>query len=329
MINPKTGQKYAVKFVIVKEDFHPLLGANAIQKMALITVNNEKFKMVAKVSQVYEFISQHSDSIINEFKDVFKEELGRLPGEVHLEVDSGVIPNVAAARRIPVALKDNLKVELEKLVKKKVIEPVSEPTPWVSALALVAKKNGNLRLCIDPRPLNKALKREYFQLPTLDDLQPELADSKVIFNLDLRDGFWQVKLDEASSRLTTFTTPFGRFQWKVLPFGIAPAPKIFQKALFNNMSDLEGVINRANDLLVIGKGKTMEEATVDHDIKLRKLLRRCRDRGMRLDAGKLNLRQTSISFLGHMITSDGLLPDPEKVEAIKEMACPTDVKGVQ
>ena len=83
MINPKTGQKYAVKFVIVKEDFHPLLGANAIQKMALITVNDEKFKMVAKVSQVDEFISLNSDSIINEFKDVFKEELGRLPGEVH------------------------------------------------------------------------------------------------------------------------------------------------------------------------------------------------------------------------------------------------------
>ena len=95
------------------------------------------------------------------------------------------------------------------------------------------------------------------------------------------------------------------------------------------MSDLEGVINKADNLLVIGKGKMMEEATVDHDIKLRKLLQRCCDRGMRLNAGKLNLQQTSISFLGHMITSDGLLPDPEKVEAIKEMPCPTDVKGVQ
>ena len=108
MINPKTGQKYAVRFVIVKEDFHPLLWSNAIQKMVLITVNNEKFKLVAKVSQVDDFISQHSDSIINEFKDVFRGELGRLPGEVHLVVDSGVTPNVAAARRIPVALKEKL-----------------------------------------------------------------------------------------------------------------------------------------------------------------------------------------------------------------------------
>ena len=77
-------------------------------------------------------------------------------------------------------------------------------------IALVVKKNGNLRICIDPTPLNKALKREHFQLPTLDDLLPELADSKVLSTLDLRGGFWQVKLDEASSRLTTFT-----FIWSV------------------------------------------------------------------------------------------------------------------
>ena len=326
---PQNWTKICSQVCHCERGFPSFTGANAIQKMALITVNDEKIKMVAKVSQVDEFISQHLDSIINEFKDVFKKELGRLPGEVHLKVDSGVTPNVAAARRIPVALKDKLKVELEKLVKKDVIEPASEPIPWVSTLALVVKKNGNLWICIDPRPLNKALKREHFQLPTLDDLLPKLADSKVFSTLDLRDGFWQVELDETNSRLMTFTTPFGRFRWKVLPFGIAPAPEIFQKAPFNNVSDLDGVINKADDLLVIGKGNTMEEATVDHDIKLRKLLQRCCDRGMRSNAGKLNLRQTSISFLGHMITSDGLLPDPEKVEAIKEMPCPTDVKGVQ
>lgn len=222
MINPKTGQKYAVKFVIVKEDFHPLLGANAIQQMALIKINDDKFKRVAKVSQLDEVGSQHPGSIITEFKDVFKEELGEVPREVHLEVDPSVTPNVAAARKIPVALRDKVKNELEKLVKKKVIEPVNEPTLWVSALALVVKKNGRLRICIDPRPLNKALKRTHFQLPVLDGLLPELADGKVFSTLDLRDGFWRLKLDEASSSVTTFATPYGRFRWKVLPFGIAP-----------------------------------------------------------------------------------------------------------
>ena len=145
-------------------------------------------------------------------------------------------------------------------------------------------------MCIDPRPLNKPLKWEHFHLPTLDDLLPELADSKLFSTLDLIDGFWHIKLDEASSSLTTFTTPYGRFRWKVLPFEIAPAPEIFQKILFNNVFDLEGVINKADNLPLIGKGKTMEKARVNHDIKFRKRLQRCRDRGMQLNTEKLNLR---------------------------------------
>lgn len=220
-----------------------------------------------------------------------------------------------------------MKAELKRLVEKKVIEPVSEPTLWVSALALVVKKNGKLRVCIDPRPLNKALKREHFQLPVLEDLLPELAEGKVFSTLDLRDGFWHLKMDEASSHLTTFANQFGRFRWKVLPFGIAPAPEIFQKMLYNNVADLEGVVNKAGDFLVVGKGKTVEEGMADHDRNLGKLLQRCRERGMRLNAEKMDLRQTSLSFLGHLVTSDGLRRDPEKVKAIKEMLCPTKCKG--
>lgn len=73
----------------------------------------------------------------------------------------------------------------------------------------ISKKNGKLRVCIDPRPLNKALKREHFQLPVLEDLFPELTEGKVFSTLDLRDGFWHLKMDEASIHLTTFATPFG------------------------------------------------------------------------------------------------------------------------
>lgn len=99
--------------------------------------------------------------------------------------------------------------------------------------------------------------------------------------------------------------------------------------LYNNVADLEWVVNKTDDLLVVGKGKTMKEAPVDHDIKLRKLLYRCRERGMRLNGGKMNLRQTSTSFLGHLITSEGLRHDPEKVKTIRDMPCPSDIKGVQ
>lgn len=134
VINPKNGDKFAVNFVIVHEDLHPLLGATAIQQMRLITVNKDNFEMVAKVS--------HDLPIVEEFTDVFKDELGSLPGVVHLNVDKTVTPNVAATRRVPIALKSCLKTELERLVKQGIIEPVVNPTRWVSALALVVKPNG-------------------------------------------------------------------------------------------------------------------------------------------------------------------------------------------
>ena len=101
-------------------------------------------------------------------------------------------------------------------------------------------------------------------------------------------------MDEVSSRLTTFTAPFGR--WKVLPFGIVPAQEIFQKVLYNNVADLEGVVNKVDDLLVVGKGKTIEKSTAVHENKLRKLLQRCRERGMQINAEKIDLRQISMFY---------------------------------
>ena len=325
VINPKNGDKFAVNFVVVKENLNPLLGASAIQKMRLITVNKENFEMVAKVN---EEVAKPGD-FVQEFHDVFQDELGSMPGVVNLKVDKTVTPSVAATRRVPVALKPRLKAELRDLVEKNIIEPVSKPTSWVSALALVVKPNGKLRICIDPRPLNKALKREHFQMPVLDDVLPDLAEAKVFTTLDLRNGFWHLKLDEESSDLTTFVTPYGRYRWKVLPFGLSTSPEIFQRHVFENVCDLDGVVNVADDLLVYGKGATEEEAIADHDRKLQMLLQRCRERKIRLNPEKLKLRQKSLSFLGHQITSDGLRPDPAKVQAIQEFERPQDVQAVQ
>ena len=129
MINSKTEQKYVVKFVDILDDFHPLLGERAIQKIALITVNNEKFRVVARLLQQDKCCSQHPHEILSEFKDVFEDELGQLPGEVHLEVDSSVTPHVVATRRIPGAINGEFEAELKRLIEKEGVEPVSEPTP--------------------------------------------------------------------------------------------------------------------------------------------------------------------------------------------------------
>ena len=92
------------------------------------------------------------------------------------------------------------------------LERVDGPSDWISSLVIQTKKDGSLRLCIDPRPLNKALKRCHYPMPILDDVLPKLTRAKVFSVLDLKSGYWQVQLDDSSSQLTTMGTPFGRFR---------------------------------------------------------------------------------------------------------------------
>lgn len=226
-------------------------------------------------------------------------------------------------------MKPKLKQELTRLEELGVIKAVDTPTDWVSSLVLVKKPNGKLRVCIDPQPLNKALKRSHYPLPVIDDLLPDLSKAKVFSVCDVKNGFWHVELDEDSSYLTTFGTPFGRYRWLKMPFGISPAPKYFQHRLDQAIEGLPGVRTVADDILISGEGDTVQEAVKDHDKKLLTLLERCREKEVKLNKEKFKLRMTEIPYVGHVLTRDGLKPDPSKIDAIKDMSRPTDVKGVQ
>ena len=106
-----------------------------------------------------------------------------------------------------------MKLELDRLVDVGVLAPVDEPTDWVNQIAIATKKDGSLRICIDPRSLNLALKREHYQSPVLDDILPHLAKAEVFSKVDLSHGYWHCVLEEESSLLTTFSTSFGRYHW--------------------------------------------------------------------------------------------------------------------
>ena len=132
-------------------------------------------------------------------------------------------------RRIPTALKEKFKKEIDRFQNLGVITPVNKPTPWVSSVVVATKKSGALRICIVPRLLNAALKCERYQLPILEDIMPELGQAKVFSTVDLRSGYWHCVLDEEASLLTTFATSFGRYRWCRLPFGFSVSSEIFQK----------------------------------------------------------------------------------------------------
>ena len=227
------------------------------------------------------------------------------------------------------AIREQLKDTLTRLTEQEIIQPVTEPTAWINSMVVVPKKNGSLRICLDPKDLNKAIQRHHYPLPTIEDIATRLHGAKVFTIVDVKNGFWHVALDEQSSYLTTFHTPFGRYRWKRMPFGICSAPEIFQRKMHEITEGLQGVEVVADDFLAVGRGETLDEANRDHDKNLDALLQRCEKRGVQLNPDKIKLRVSEVPFIGHRATSEGLCVDPAKVQAIRDMPVPQSVAAVQ
>ena len=232
-------------------------------------------------------------------------------GEHHIQVDPKVEPVVSPPRRVPLGQRTKLKQKLKLMEEQKVIIKEDEPTDWVNPMILVTKPNGDIRVCMDPQRLNTAIKREHFQLPTLEELMLEMKNAKYFTKLDLSSGFWQIPLDEQSSKLCTFATPFGRYRFKRLPFGIKSAPEVFQKIMRRHFGDIEGVENFVDDLCI------WSETLEDHIERLQKVFERAKQCGMKFNKNKCIFFTQTLSYMGHVLTKEGLRMDEDKVKAIK------------
>ena len=138
----------------------------------------------------------------------------------------------------------------------------------MSSVLAVPKKDGSVRICLDPKDLNNAIKRSHYPLPTVDDVTCRLTKAKVFGVMDAKSAFWQVKLTESSSYYITFNTSFVRFRWLRMPFGISSAPEVWQRKMNEAIEGLCGVEVIADDFLVCGFGDTVLEAIKDHDQNL-------------------------------------------------------------
>ena len=138
-----------------------------------------------------------------------------------------------------------------------------------------------------------------------------------------------VELDDDSSRLTTFNSPFGRFCWRRLPFGLCSVPEEFQQRLNHALEGLKGVLTIHNDILDFGEGSTEEVALADHDNNFHSLMHRCREKNIKLNWDKVKLRRKEVPFMGHVISEEGLRANPNKIKAVLEIPTPTDVASVR
>ena len=185
--------------------------------------------------------------------------LGCLPGEHTIEIDPSYTPVVHSPRRVPVALKEQIKEELQRMENAGVVVKQKEPTDWVNSMVTVIKPE-KIRVCIDPRDLNRAIKREHYPMKTTEDMVAEMSDAKVFSVLDATSGYWQMKLDEKSSKLCTFNTLFGRYRFTRLPSGIKSAPEVFQKKMSQILENIDMMVLRLG-VVLYQEGQPVEYAS--------------------------------------------------------------------
>lgn len=262
--------------------------------------------------------------LVTRVEEVHKRTLGRMNTEpVVIRLREDITPYcVTTARKIPFPLMDAVEAELKSMLKDEVIRKVTEPTGWCSPMVPVVKPSGALRICVDLKRLNKAVRREHYNLPSLDDIAPKLKGSTVFSKLDAASGFWQVPLEEESQLLTTFITPFGRFAFRRMPFGISSAPGIYQRKMSNLLHGMEGVQVIMDDVLIHGTER-------NHDQRLKAVLQVIREAGIQLNEAKCEFNKSKLTYFGHLISGDGIQPDPERVKALVELEPPDNIKELR
>ncbi|KAL5011216.1 hypothetical protein ScPMuIL_011700 [Solemya velum] len=225
--------------------------------------------------------------------------------KVKLHIDTEVQPVAQRYRRIPFHVRKQVEEQIRRDKELGVIEKAEGPTPWVSPIVVVPKPKSpdKVRVCVDMRSANKAIKRERHATPTLDELKTMLSGAKVFSKLDLNQGYNQLELDDDSRYITTFATHLGLYRYKRLFFGVNSASEIFQEAIRQALIGLQGVVNISDDLLCFGSSQE------DHETNLRALFQRLREKKLTLNPDKCEFNKISLDFMGHTFGQDGVRPN--------------------
>lgn len=303
----------------------PILGKTAVLKFAILKFNDDKDISLHNIKNVNNFENTAvvgtdvKKMILQNFPKLFGD-VGKFKTEMEIKIREGIQPFAQSVPRVvPIPLLKPLKEELDRLIKLQIIEPVDYHTAWVSPIVVV-QKHSKIRLCVDYTRLNKAVLRTYFPIGKVETILAKLQGSKYFSKLDTASGFYQIRLKKESQSLTTFITPFGRFLFKRVPFGITCAPEYFSLLLNKILQNIDGVISHIDDILI--HAKTIEQ----HDEILNKVLKCLEEEGLTLNKDKCVFRTQRLVFLGHEITDQGISIDSERIKAIVQFPEPTNKK---
>jgi hypothetical protein len=262
--------------------------------------------------------------LLTEFEPLFDGTLGAWKtAPVAFTLKEGATPYHGRSFPIPHFHKETIMKEIKRLCELGVLEwqPSSE---WAAPSFIQAKKNGTVRFLTDFRELNKRLIRKPFPLPKISTVLQELEGFTFATSLDLNMGYYTIRLDPDASRICTIIFPWGKYSYKRLPMGVAGSPDIFQSKMSELMAALEFVRTYLDDLLCITKA-----SLEDHLEKLRVVLTRLQDAGLKINADKSKFCAHETEYLGYVLTRDGIKPQMNKVQAILALTPPTNVKELR
>lgn len=242
---------------------------------------------------------------------------------ININVSPHFTPVAQPIRKVPIHLEEMVEKKLDEMLNQGIIEMVNEPREWISPMVIVPKPDGSIRICIDMRQANKAIVREKHPLPTLDDILPKLSKSKVFSKFDVKNAFHQLELGKKSRYITTFITKRGLMQYKRLIFGINNAPELFQKTMERILAGCKNVIIYLDDILVFGCSQE------EHDTCMAAVKKRLEEANVLLNEEKTETSKTSVHFMGHILSADGIKPSTDKLDAVEKFRRPETPEEVR
>ncbi|GKA02017.1 hypothetical protein Tco_0674682 [Tanacetum coccineum] len=258
--------------------------------------------------------------VVQEFPEVFPEDLPGIPPTRQVEFRIDLIPGATPVARAPYRLAPSemkeLAEQLQELTDKGFIRPSS--SPWGAPVLFVKKKDGSFRMCIDYRELNKLTVKNRYPLPRIDDLFDQLQGSSIYSKIDLRSGYHQLRVREEDIPKTAFRTRYGHYEFQVMSFGLTNAPAVFMD-LMNRVCKPyldKFVIVFIDDILIYSKSKK------EHEEHLRQILKLLKKEELYAKFSKCEFWISRVQFLGHVIDCRGIHIDPAKIESIKDWASP-------
>ena len=298
-----------------------------LQDPNLIHKPNGKGKLPgSREAPIYHEPGTVSCKTVEDLKKLYSnsfDRLGSLKGAYNIRVDPTVKPATHARRKVPIESKEAIDKELDFLIEEEIITEQVEPTPWVSSVTFPRKPNREVRVCLDPSNLNKAIIREHHKPMTVEEIAHELAGATVYTKADALKAFLQIHLMHEASLLTTFNSNRGWLRFLRMSFGAKMSQDVFQLWMDAILKQCPGVIGIHDDMVIFGVDQQ------DHDANLINLLNLCQKEGLVLNSKKLELRRGRVTFFGAEYSAQGMHPDPKKVQGITEMTAPTSKQQLQ